>query len=405
MNVPRNLINDKKCYLMKVPPGVHPFLSFFLALMIELEVRMHIYRHLLFPTEETEGCQLSRDDDGLYDDSCSDGEDVDMEEYDKHWDLPTIPNLTAEPAISSQKPKRPRRSGPGYTVVRHLAILRVNRLVHTEAIGILHSELRLQIKLNDIRHLPPPGADLTGRSKNVWRHNPLCGLPTRDNQGRYIYPKGTKMNGRLDPHIFARFQNLEFEASFLHGSLGYSNGYIKAIPVSDDMEVNEDNVQSFVTFLVTMDVFQKLATILHNSERVRLEVYLNIDVDADFAPAVEQAQRWESREDESDDGFTSYNAANKAVLRRVIEVCIERGLMSPLEKLTTVSQFDLDIGCEMDLDDDDGGDSDDLDEDVNLDVLMAGEWHLPEKHNDIVKEMKLRIERNFKPKEHGTSLG
>ena len=49
--------------------------------------------------------------------------------------------------------------------------------------------------------------------KKVWRHNPLHGIGHRDEHGQLTY-NTPEMDGLMDSHVFARFQQVLFIADF-----------------------------------------------------------------------------------------------------------------------------------------------------------------------------------------------
>jgi hypothetical protein len=51
----------------------------------------------------------------------------------------------------------------------------------------------------------------------VWRHNPLFGIGHRQENGEHVY-NTVDLNGLLEPHVFARLQNVRLELSFIDWS-------------------------------------------------------------------------------------------------------------------------------------------------------------------------------------------
>ena len=81
---------------------------------------------------------------------------------------------------------------------RHPAILRANKQIYAEAVSILYSELQVCLKLDD---LLIPGEELNDSltmkgtirpSVRAWRHNPLFGIGSEDENGKSLYLSGNK---------------------------------------------------------------------------------------------------------------------------------------------------------------------------------------------------------------------
>ncbi len=50
-------------------------------------------------------------------------------------------------------------------------------------------------------------------TQNVWRHHPKHPIYREAPDGQMLY-SSPELGGKLDPHVFARFQNITFEAEF-----------------------------------------------------------------------------------------------------------------------------------------------------------------------------------------------
>ncbi|MCJ1248977.1 hypothetical protein MMC30_006198 [Trapelia coarctata] len=94
-------------------------------------------------------------------------------------------------------------------------ILRASRQIHDEAAPELYSELTIVMwSGNNLASgmLVPPIFDQKPWKiyDNVWRHNPLLGVGHRDSNGAHVYDTPA-MDGLMEPHIFAKFKNVDFE--------------------------------------------------------------------------------------------------------------------------------------------------------------------------------------------------
>lgn len=88
------------------------------------------------------------------------------------------------------------------------AILRANRQIHSEAMSIVYSELKLILTCADVIFLQTP-PDVPPPKNRTWRHNPFDGLGHTERSGRQVYST-PEQEGRMEPHIFVRFQNIVY---------------------------------------------------------------------------------------------------------------------------------------------------------------------------------------------------
>ena len=93
------------------------------------------------------------------------------------------------------------------------ALLRANKQIYSETYPLLYSELKIVLSpgavLNQVMH-PDPLAKSTG---GIWRHDPAMGIGFKDISGHICY-ESECMDGDMEPHIFARFKKIVFNADF-----------------------------------------------------------------------------------------------------------------------------------------------------------------------------------------------
>merc|ERR1712093_282047 len=174
---------DGACYLLRIPK----------------EIRLNIYRYLLLPTPTsmisiTPGDAFEDDTDQSDSDS-----DDDMEGGGGEYITAAEANpFTAEDYEAYRK---------------HPAILRTNRQIYSEAISMFHTEAILVVEPGDIFCLSDNPQDLKfgAAHQGVWRHNPLLGFG-REVNGTVVYDSPEIEGGLLEPHVFARFQKILFDA-------------------------------------------------------------------------------------------------------------------------------------------------------------------------------------------------
>lgn len=153
----------------------------------------------------------------------------------------------------------------------HTSILRVCRQIYIEAASVFYSELTIIVEPGDIIQLwwQP---DIVRPNKKVWRYNPLKGTGNRQDNGTVRYEQ-SEMDGRMEPHIFARFQKVELSMD-LDWSLGEMH-----INLDADYNVHSNDAADFTAGLQKSTFLGGFVAVLSNTPFVRhLTVSLGIDI-------------------------------------------------------------------------------------------------------------------------------
>ena len=294
-------------------------------------------------------------------------------------------------------------------VKRHLAILRTNRQIYSEASALLHSDLTIEVE---------PGDTITGitgnsvvlPSRKVWRHASSKGLGFTNTNGQTVY-ESALLDGTVEPHVFARFEKLSYYAEF-------EFMFDEAAPTlyinDDDLSVRADDAAKFVSYLTTAksttrwvedpipgrsfdngvretlddvanviissitvfrpstaDILQKFVDLVSKSPLIR---HLEVDLDTSVI-------RESSIEDTDSDYDLETDAAHNAkedwkdmvCNERATELFLESGVLDRLRQLSNVKCFSLNFAT-------DGRE---------------------QKHLNIIRELKMAIEKNWVCK-HGS---
>lgn len=169
------------------------------------------------------------------DDHCSLDEEDDSENEGSHGT-----RLSEKKALS----KRGLQTEP--KVKRHPAILRTNRQIYNEASALLHSDLTIDMDPGDAL-IDTPGNATMDPTREVWRHTPVKGLGIGNVNGQTVY-ESSPLDGSLEPHIFARFERVSYNAYF---DFNLDHAASPSLYVNDDLSVRSEGAAKFVSYLTT----------------------------------------------------------------------------------------------------------------------------------------------------------
>lgn len=119
-----------------------------------------------------------------------------------------------------------------------------------------------------------PGVhDIIQQRPKLWRHNPLRGMSHRNEKGAQVYASAD-MDGDMEPHVFARFQRISFDAGLYSHSRIDRNGCFAI----------EDEIR-FGAILRRSNVIRNLVCLLSISPFIScLEVELHFALAPGYAP-------------------------------------------------------------------------------------------------------------------------
>jgi len=356
-------------------------------LRLPKEIRFCIYRELLLPTT-TIYLRLSRTIDAIdpisgYEDKSEDEDDF---EEDLELDSDSMPDLVAfdsdfdvdmrgwipiEELATIMKEKSEK-----YRM--HPAILRTNRQINIEAASLLYREGVLTLEAADVFYLaripfasdfgPPRPVvrrvlnEAHGETVHVlpapsycggWRSNPL-------NEQSIII-----MGGKMDPHVFARFQKVRFDACFNYEYAGIIGPRFDRLTQT----LKEIDVQRYRQLLRTSTVMKDFAELISKSRVIKvLEISLEVQMMPNAAYSLASECLWRVA------GLPNLTQFRND---RATEVFLDSGICEPLKKLSNVENFNFEFGLDRDREEDD---------------LYQP---LPQ-HVALIKEMKEAVEGNFK---------
>ena len=359
-----------------------------LSLLVEpsnknLEIRLIIYRLLLLPTSVIElapsGGQNSEDDwaDEDDDEELHPLDDVsDSDDSSDGFDQMMLDDVVFEDdggrTYSTAAEANSETSKDRENTKKQPAILRVNRQIFAEASSVFYTEATLILDPGDIFCCAKKPEDLKFGAPNdnsPWRHNPVHGVGKTNANGVVTYAT-PEMGGLLDPHVFARFRNILFDACFDYLQMHYVDFWID----DETFVVNPEDAANFRKLVRTSPIIKDFVKILSNSPFIStLSIQLGVEVMAG-SNFMEQEMT-----DYSDTDEERAELIMEKSNERATEMFLDSNICDALLKLRNVRNFEFKIVL------------DDQQDDTEYEPLP--------RHVKLFKEMKENIEGNFKASE------
>jgi hypothetical protein len=168
------------------------------------------------------------------------------------------------------------------------------------------------------------------------QYNALYGLGTEDANGNHMC-RSPLMNGRMDPHVFARFENVSLDVDF-DFTLFNPRG-VRSIRIDMNHIVNVDDCEHFERVLRRTTVFRDLEVILSHSLTIKhLLAVVKVAVRADWAGVYDPHLRSDPLAYQQ-----QWGSAVKVVDRKALEIFLDGGAIEPLRSLCNVENFRMSI--------------------------------------------------------------
>ncbi|MCJ1248976.1 hypothetical protein MMC30_006197 [Trapelia coarctata] len=214
------------------------------------------------------------------------------------------------------------------------AVLQASRQIYQEAAALLHSELTIQVPsgnvlslATDILLLDVQEPETLGRG--LWGHNPLDGVGHENPDGTRIY-ESPETDGLMEPHVFARFNNLNFdvEARF--------SDYRKRpwLCIGDGYKVETMRWEDeFRSTLQQSKVVHNIVKVVSNSPCIeQLWIILRVDVGIDWVGG----QSFIDDLVKGDNLWYMIDRLTPVAAKHITDIIIESGLLLPLRSLPHV---------------------------------------------------------------------
>ncbi|PQE18907.1 hypothetical protein CJF31_00010417 [Rutstroemia sp. NJR-2017a BVV2] len=259
-------------------------------------------------------------------------------------------------------------------------ILRVNKQIYDEASSLLYTEGTVVIDAYDMFCLntkPSPERVRFGAvDENVaWRHNPLEDPGTVAEDGTVTYST-PEFGGLMEPHVFARFQKVLFDATFDEVHMQDLEFWLDL----DTGKLADTDVSSFQRRLRRSPIVKDLVKLLSLFPIIN-KLTINLLLEVRSASRLDEVET-ESEEDEdaeSEEGKLSMEekieAADLLANQRATEALMDTKFWRPLKQLSNVRTFEFRYGC--------------------ADYEPPVEYAPPKRHVQMIEGMKKAVEANF----------
>jgi len=250
----------------------------------------------------------------------------------------------------------------------HPAILRANKQIYSEASSLLCTEGIIVLEAGDVFCLAKAPLDTFGASYHgAWRHNPLHGLGKEVN-GVVTYGTAA-MDGKMDPHVFARFQKVYFDANF---NAEHTQHY--QLWIDDDTHVvKREDAELFVDTLRRSTVMTDFVELISKSPCImNLEVVLEVEMMVNSNLMMEEM----SNDDDDDETEEKLDRLMDVADEKASELFLDSGICECLKQLSNVQTIHFKLGFE-----------DRTDEDVYTPLPKHVAW---------IEELKRTVEGNFR---------
>ncbi|KAL2059718.1 hypothetical protein VTL71DRAFT_10210 [Oculimacula yallundae] len=324
---------DATCHLLRIPK----------------EIRLNIYRYLLIPTP-TSMVSITPGDafqDDWSDDDEEDEDISDKDEEDSDSDSDSDADMEGGKEYVTAAEANMFAAEDYEAYKKHPAILRTNKQIYTEAITMFHEEAILVVEPGDIFSLSdkPEDLDFGAAHEAVWRHNPLQGFG-RNVNGSVVYDSPEIEGGLLEPHVFARFQRILFDANF-----DFEHTQNVELWIDDDTHViRKDDAEKFQKLIKSSRILKDFVKVIEHSKLTSLEISLEVEVMANSNMMMQEML--DDSDDEAEEVEDKIDKLMEVANERCTEMFLDSGVCDPLASLTSVQAFDLTFGFEHREEDD-----------------------------------------------------
>ncbi|CZS91269.1 hypothetical protein WAI453_003660 [Rhynchosporium graminicola] len=321
---------DEECYLLRIPK----------------EIRLHIYRYLLIPTPTRmisispgDAFQDDWSEDEVDDMSDEDEEDAKNTDSDSESDADMGGGSGREYITAEEANNFLAEDYEAYK--KHPAILRTNKQIYNEAITMFHEEAILVVEPGDIFCLgeKPEDLDFGAAHQAVWRHNPLKGFG-RNVNGMVVYDSPEIEGGLLEPHVFARFKRILFDANF-----DFEHTQNVELWIDDETNViRTEDAEKFKALMKKSSIMKDFVTVIGHSQLSSLEISLEVEVMANSNMMMQEML--DESDDEADEVEDKIDKLMEVANEKCTEMFLDSGVCDPLATLDNVQSFDLTFGLE-----------------------------------------------------------
>lgn len=232
-----------------------------------------------------------------------------------------------------QRRERQERLREQHKTHRHLAILRCNQQIYSEAYHILYSELTMTLHPDYVRCMGADENHLDIKMSEIWRHNPKQGFSAKDHTDGVISYEGVENSGSMEPHVFTRFSKIKIDANFVFEE----DDKAPILYIDENLHLEPESEELLTEFFATLTIFNLLTDILSHTLRIK-----NLTVALDLQMTI-----LDRRDDDGLEGSDyDHEQETKEELAgsvRAMELFLDSGILAPLRQLSNVQCFAVDF--------------------------------------------------------------
>jgi hypothetical protein len=257
---------------------------------------------------------------------------------------------------------------------RYPAILRVNRQIYDEASSLIYTEGVLVVEPADVFALAkkPHALEFGVPAYDIWRHHPLRDPGVVQQNGEVKYNTQPAEEGKMYPHVFARFQKIYFDANF-----DFEHTQNVELWIDDSTHIiRKEDGDVFQQTLRESTIMKDFVKLLSQSPVINsLEIVLEVEVMTNSNLMMEEVDEQDDHFEETEDKIDRLMDVSN---ERATELFLDSGVCETLLELDNVQKFNLKIGFQ---------DRNEEEEE---------KYELLPRHEHMLKEMKIAVEGNFK---------
>lgn len=160
---------------------------------------------------------------------------------------------------------------------KHPPILRTNRQIYNEASSMLYTEGIMVVEPADLFALArnPYALEFGVASESTWRHHPIEDPGEVQMDGTVRYNTAESEEGKMYPHVFARFQKIYFDANF-----DFEHTQNVELWIDDNTHIiRKEDAETYKQMLRRSPVIKGLVGLISKSPIITsLEILLEVEV-------------------------------------------------------------------------------------------------------------------------------
>ncbi|KAA8563931.1 hypothetical protein EYC84_011937 [Monilinia fructicola] len=260
-------------------------------------------------------------------------------------------------------------------------ILRVNKQIHQEASSVLFAEGTVVINVNDMLFLTNKKLQYgMPYGDNPWRYDPLTSVAKRLPGGTIQYNTPPNLHGRMEPHIFAKFQKVLFDCTLEDDHTEDLRFYLDV----NTWKLDREQVVEFRQYLRSLTLVKDFVKLLSKSHVIN-KLTINVLVEITAGTKLDAMSIKSDDEEAKDELDAIQDRADMEANCRATEIFMDENMFKPLKYLKNVRKLEFGYGFE--------------------DYIPPIKYVPDQVYQDMVRDMKVLVAKNFKEPEEPTREG